>query len=64
MLHSRDLAEMIFEGLDGAVARHVVRTVSGQDMALPTPDQGVVYLELPRLQLDEKATLRNVHVRT
>src|SRR5690606_3057165 len=58
-----DLVELVFEGLSGSTALQLAHDVLGRQMVLPTAREGVVDVELQRLELDERTALQNVHVR-
>ena len=58
-----DLIELVFEGLSGPTALALAQEVLGRPMVLPTADEGVVDVELPRLVVDQRTVLRKVHVR-
>jgi len=59
----KDLTELVFAGLSGSTALQLAQEVLGRPVALPTAGEGVVDVELPRLEVDERTMLRNVHVR-
>jgi hypothetical protein len=59
----KDLTELVFEGLSGSTAQQLAHEVLGRPAVLPTANEGVVDVELPRLEVDERTVLQKVHVR-
>lgn len=60
---SRELYELVFEGLSETTALQLAQDVQGRPMASPGPDEGVVDVRLPRLKLNARTVLVDVSVR-
>lgn len=59
----KDLTELVFEGLSESTALQLAQEVLGRPVVLPAANEGVVDVEVPRLEVDERTTLQKVHVR-
>jgi hypothetical protein len=62
-MRSKDLTELVFEGLSESTALQLAQEVLGRAVVLPTADEGVVDVGLPRLEVDERTALQKVRVR-
>ncbi len=60
---SKDLTELVFEGLDAAKARSLSQALVGELVELPTLEAGLVERRLSRLEIREGAALINANVR-